>query len=174
MSKSDNIKRAKLHRQRKKESGKHILLNEQLEKDKQILRDKAANDNIKIIDRKLFGRKEKISTVLLEMIKPILLTAQDEEDARGIVTMGVVAWNCGIIKQTKGEDKLRDSMKAFKSNEISEERKLLDEYISIKCNQYSEYHDFITDFQLSFERDGRMNFTVLTGVTNDIAKTLNN
>jgi len=174
MSKSDNIKRAKLLRQRKKEREKQDLLNDNLLKDQQLLREKAKNDNIKIVDRSILGRKEKISTVLLEMIKPILFTAQDEEDARGIVSMGVVAWNCGIIKQTLGEDKLKDAMKALKSKENSWERNLLNEYIEIKCNQYSQYNDFITDFQLSFERDGRMNFTVLTGISNDIAKTLNN
>lgn len=147
-----------------------MLLDDQLEKDKQILRDKAAKDNIQIVDRKLLGKKEKISTVLLEMIKPILFTTRDEEDAKGIVTMGVVAWNCGIIKQTMGEEKLRDTMKTFKSKENSEEKKLLDEYINIKSNQYGQYNDFITDFQISFERDGSMNFTVLTGVFNDRAE----
>jgi hypothetical protein len=167
VSKSDNIKRAKLLRQRKKEREKSVLMDDQLERDKQILRDKAAKDNIQIVDRELLGKKEKISTVLLEMIKPILFAAQDEEDAKGIVTMGVVAWNCGIIQQTKGEEKLRETMKTFKSNENSEEKKLLDEYINIKINQYGQYNEFITDFQISFERDGSMNFTVLTGVLND-------
>lgn len=174
MSKSDNIKRAKLLRQRKKEREKQVLLNDNLLKDQQLLREKAEKENVKIVDRSMLGRKEKISTVLLEMIKPVLFTAQDEEDARGIVSMGVVAWNSGIIKQTLGEDKLEDAMKAFKSKENSWERNLLNEYIDIKCNQFGQYNDFITDFQLSFERDGRMNFTVLTGVTNEIAKTLNN
>jgi hypothetical protein len=174
MSKSDNIKRAKLLRQGKKEREKQALLNDNLLKDQQMLREKAEKDNVKIIDRSILGRKDKISTVLLEMIKPVLFTAQDEEDARGIVSMGVVAWNCGIIKQTLGEDKLKDAMKAFKSKENSWERNLLNEYIGIKCNKYGQYNDFITDFQLSFERDGRMNFTVLTGITDDIAKTLNN
>jgi hypothetical protein len=165
MSKADNVKRAKLLRQRKKEREKQVLMNGHLEKDNQILRDKAANDNVKIINRELLGRKEKISTVLLEMVEPLLFTAYDEEDARGIVTLGVVAWNCGIIKQTMGAEKLREAMKEFKSRENSEERKLLDEYIKIKCNKYDKYNDFITDFQISFEHGGRMNFTVLTEVT---------
>ncbi len=174
MSKSDNIKRAKLLRQRKKEREKQALLNDNLLKDQQLLREKAEKDNVKIVDRTVLGRKEKISTVLLEMIKPVLFTTQNEEEARGIVSMGVIAWNCGIIKQTLGEDKLKDALKAFKSKEDSWERNLLNEYIGIKCNQYGLYNDFITDFQLSFERDGRMNFTVLTGITDDITKTLNN
>jgi len=165
MSKSDNIKRAKLLRKQKKEREKQTLLSDNLLKDQQILREKAKKENAEIIDRTFLGRKEKVSTVLLEMIKPVLYTAQDEEDARGIVSMGVVAWNCGIIKQTMGEEKLKDAMKSFKSKESSEEKKLLDEYIDIKCNQYSQYNDYITDFKISFEHDGRMNFTVLTGMT---------
>jgi len=172
MSKSDNIKRAKRLRQRKKEREKQALLNENLLKDQQMLLEKAQKENMKIIDRSLLGRKEKISTVLLEMIKPVLFTAQDEKDARGIVSMGVLAWNFGIIKQMLGKDKMNDAMKALQITENSYERKLLDEYIQIKCNQFGQYNDFIVDFQICFEHDGRMNFTVLTGVTDDIAKTL--
>jgi len=174
MSRAKNIKRAKMLRQRKKEREKQTLLNDNLLKDQQALREKVEKDNIKIVDRSLLGRKEKISTVLLEMIKPVLFTAQDEEDARGIVSMGVVAWNCGIIKKILGEDKLKDAMKGFNGKENSEERKLLDEYIQIKCIQFGQYNDFITDFQVSFEHDGRMNFTVLTGVSDEITKTLKN
>jgi hypothetical protein len=131
MSKSNNIKRAKLLRQRKKEKEKQTILNDNLLKDQQMLHEKAEKDNVKIIDRSLLGIKEKISTVLLEMIKPILFTAQDEKDARGIISMGVAAWNCGIIKQTLGEDKLNAAMKNFKSKETSEVRKSLDEFIQI-------------------------------------------
>lgn len=98
------------------------------------------------------------------MIKPILSTAQDEEDAKGIVSMGVAAWNWGIIKQTMSQEKLQEILGEIKSKANSAEITLLYEYISMKCNQYGQYLDFITDFRLSFERDGRMNFTVLTGV----------
>lgn len=164
MSKADNIKRAKILRQRKKEREKQTTMNGQLWKDQQVLREKAEKENMKVVDRSLFGRKEKISSILLEMIKPVLFTAQDEEDARGIVSMGVVAWNCGIIKQTMGDKKLKEAMKSFKANENNEEKKLLDRYIEIKCNQYHQYTDLITDFQVSFERDGRMNFSVMTCV----------
>lgn len=170
MSKADNIKRAKILLQRKKERNKQTKMNGQLWKDQQVLREKAEKENMKIVDRSLLGRKEKISTVLLELIKPILFTAQDEEEARGIVSMGVVAWNCGIIKQTMGDEKLKEAMKSFKATENSEEKKLLDRYIELKCNHYHQYNDFIADFQLSFERDGRMNFTVITSVNNDISK----
>lgn len=172
MARSKNIKRAKLLRQRKKEMEKgmekenYSIMNDKLEKDKQILRDKAARDHFTIIDRSISGRKEKISTVLLEMILPLLSTAQDEEDAKGIVSMGVAAWNCGIIKQTIGEEKLREVLKELQSDASQDQLNLFDEYISIKCNNYGQYNDFITDFRISFEKDGRMNFTVLTGVKN--------
>jgi hypothetical protein len=172
VAKSKNRKRAKLLRKRKKEREKQTLFNDNLLKDRQMLLEKAEKENIKIIDRALLGRKEKISSVLLEMIKPVLFTAQDEKDARGIVSMGVLAWNFGIIRQTLGEDKLNDAMKLLKIKEDSYERILLEEYIQLKCNQFGQYNDFITDFNISFERDGRMNFTVLAGITDDIAKTL--
>jgi hypothetical protein len=168
MSKSDNIKRAKLLRQQKKERKKQLLENDLLLNDKQVLKERAGKNNSVVIDRSLLAGKEKISTILLEMIKPVLFTAQDEEDARGIISMGVAAWNCGILKQTIGEEKLKDVMKSFKSNENSAERKLLVEYINIKCDKFGQYNDLITDFQVSFERDGKLNFTVLTGISKPV------
>lgn len=108
------------------------------------------------------------------MIKPILLTAQDEDDVRGIVTMGIAAWNCGIIKQTQGEEELQKTLRAFKVKKYSNERKLLEEYIKIKCTQYGQYNDFIADSQLSIEPNGGMNLSVYTRVTDEIAKRLSN
>jgi hypothetical protein len=171
MSKAGNKKRAKLLRQRKKERERQTLLNAAMQKDQEFLHEKVEKENIKIIDRALLGRKEKISSLLIEMIEPVLYTASDEEEARGIVSMGISAWNCGIIKQLFGEEKLEAALKKFKGKKYSEERQLLDEYIDIKCNKYSLYNDYITDFKISFEIDGSMNLTVLTGVPGNI-KTL--
>jgi|GEM_PF-1467279 len=173
MSKNGNKKRAKLLCQRKKEREQQALSDNILQKNKQILCEKAEKKNIKIIDRSLLGTQEKISAVLIEMIKPILFVAKDEEDARGMVSMGVVAWNCGIIKQTLGEEKLKLALKSFQSKKYSKEKNILDKFIEIKCTLYGGYNDFITDFQISFDHDGSMNFTVLTGITDDIARTLN-
>jgi hypothetical protein len=165
MSKSQNIKRAKMLRQRKKEREKQPLSNENVLKDIEMLREKAKMNNAKIVNRALLGRNEKISSVLLEMIQPILYTAQDEEDAKGIVAMGVVAWNCGIIKKNIGDEKLNEFMKVFKGKKNSIERQLLEEYIQIKCIKFEKYNEFIADYKISFGRDGSMNFSVLIGVS---------
>lgn len=161
-------------RLKKKERDGLLRIEYQLEKDKQILKNVAEKDGMTIIDRAALGRKEKISTILLEMIKPLFYEAHDEQDVKGIVSMGVVAWNCGIIKETEGEAKLKKVMKSFKSQKNDDNRRLLDKYIQIKCSNYGQYNDFITHFEMSFEKDGQLNFTVLTGVTNDLLQTLNN
>lgn len=101
---------------------------------------------------------------LLEMIKPVLLTAHDVETIKEFVSMGISAWNCGIIKQTLGEDQLKNIMKGFRAEEGSQERKLLNDYIQIKCNLYSQFTELITDYKISFSRNGKMSFTVMTAV----------
>jgi hypothetical protein len=53
-------------------------------------------------------------------------------------------------------------METYKGNHNDDNMDLLAEYIDIKCTQYKQYNDFITDFKISFEKDGRLNFTVLT------------
>jgi hypothetical protein len=170
-SKSKNRKRAQMLRKKKRDRERMLVAETQLEKDKKVLRESAQKDGVTIVDRSALGRKEKISSLLLDMIKPMIPMSKDEEDLRGIISMGVVAWNCGIIKSTRGEKELNKVLKSFKSQESQENKKLLDEYIQLKCEKYGQYNDFITNFEISIEDDGRLNFTVLTGVTDDIVKT---
>jgi hypothetical protein len=152
------------------EREKLLISNDQLAKDQQKLMDAAKIQGINVVDRSVFGRKDKISTILLEMIYPIFYEAKDEEDVRGIVSMGVVAWNCGIIKATKGEKELFNMMNSFKRKVNPKEKKLLDEFIQLKCTKYSQYKEYITNFEISFENDGRLNFSVLTDVTDELLR----
>ncbi|MEI6050654.1 MAG: hypothetical protein WCS03_17290 [Bacteroidota bacterium] len=147
MSKTDNIKRAKLLKQKKR--GRETLLHQddQLEKDQQKLKQAANKEGFKVIDRSVFGIKEKVSTLLLEMVYPLFYEARNEEDIRNMVILGVAAWNSGIIKATKGKKELDKILKSIKGNEDIETRKLIDEYIDIKCTKYSQYNDFITKFR---------------------------
>ena len=161
-------------RQKKKAREELLEMDSQIEKNKQLLKESAEKDGVKVIDRAALGSKEKISTLLLEMVNPLFYEANDEEDVRGIVAMGVTAWNSGIIKATSGASELNKLMKSFKSEGFDYEKKLLDEYIQIKCDKYGRYNDIITKFELSFEKGGKLNLTVLTGVTDEISKTLNN
>jgi len=163
MSKSDNIKRAKLLRERKRERERGLKQTDQLKKDQQKLLENATKEGHKIVDRSVFGRKEKISSLLLEMIYPLFDDARNEEEVRGIVSFGLVAWNCGIIKATSGELELKKAMQGFKSQESIENRNLLEEYINIKCSKYQQYTELIVDYKISFEKDGRLNFSVVTG-----------
>lgn len=161
-------------RQKKKEREKLLEMDSQLEKTKQMLKESAEKEGVKVIDRAALGSNEKISTLLLTMVNPLFYEANDEEDVRGIVAMGVTAWNCGVIKAKSGASELNKVMKSFKSEGFDYEKKLLDEYIKIKCDKYGRHNDFITKYELSFEKGGRLNLTVLTGVTDEIAKSLNN
>ena len=173
-SKTKNRKRAQMLRAKKRKRELLSVAGDQLEKNKKRLREFAEKDGVKIIDRSALGMKEKISTLLLDMIKPLIYEAYGEEDLRGIISMGVVAWNCGIIKTTRGEKELNKILKTFKSQDNLENKKLLDEYIQIKCEKFGQYNDFITYFEISIEDDGQLNFTVLTEITEEIAKTLTN
>jgi hypothetical protein len=163
VSRSDNIKRAKLLRKKKKEREKQNQYDDQFEKDQQELIQRANEEGNKVYNRSELGKKEKISTLVLEMIFPLLKTAYDEKDTRGIISLGVAAWNAGIIKSTLGEKEMNNLLRSNKVNITKEELRLLEDYIDLKCNKYDQYKDFITDFKISFEKGGILNFTVLTG-----------
>lgn len=161
MSKSKNIRRSKLLHKKKQDRERQLHMKDQLENDKRELLIRNESDQVKVIDRDLNGT-EKISILVSEMVKEVLDTAVDHEDAKGILTMGIVAWNCAIIKQLHGEEKFQETIKLFKAEENSYERELLNEYIDIKCSKYPQYRDFIIDYKLSLNKDGSMNFVVLS------------
>jgi len=77
--------------------------------------------------------------------------------------LSIIAWNAGIIKAISGEIELEKALMDFKSKTDSEERKILNEYINIKCSKYGQYKEFITNFELSLEENGRLNLSVITG-----------
>lgn len=163
MSKTKNRKRARLLHQRKKERIKQASITEMIEKDRQMLIQNAEKFDVKVVDRSVAGNKEKISTVLLEMIKPMLATAKSNSEIKGMIFMGVLAWNCGIIKQNLGDEKLNEAINSFFNLENELEKMLLKELINYKCTEYVQYNDYIIDYQLSFGSNGSMGFSVITG-----------
>ena len=119
----------------------------------------------------MFNGKKKISNLVLEMVTPLLIKAKSEEEIRIIVALGITAWNSGIIKDIRGPIALNETLKDFDKNANPKEFKLLEEFISIKCGKYKKYLDFITDYELSFEKNGRaLNLTVLTDLTEGLLK----
>lgn len=159
MSRTRNSKRAKALHQKKTANQKPIKKIESRINDISI----NESDGTVIIDRAMTGSKYKISQLVIEMVQPILDTANDREEIRGILSLGVVAWNCGILKEKAGEIELRKVLRKFNAREFSSERRLLDEFIDIKCTKYKVYSEFIIDYRLSMD-SGSFNFTVTTAL----------
>ena len=122
-------------------------------------------DDIVVIDRAMIGSKYKVSALVLEMVQPMLVDANDPEEMREILSMGVVAWNCGILRDIGGEAALNEVFMKLKAGEYRYERKLLDEYIDIKCTKFKAYNEIIIGYELS-EDEGKLNFTVTTAANN--------
>jgi len=160
MSTEKNRKRLRLLRQLKKE--RESAVPKSLQESKNKLIKKAEIHNAQVIDRAVLGGKEKISEILLEMISPCLNEAESNEEARAYITMGILAWNCGIVKIVKGEDALKNSLKDYGRKDISNEIALVKEYIQIKCDQYGQYNDFIVDYDITFKKPGEIELNILT------------
>jgi hypothetical protein len=163
MSKSRNIKRARALRQKK--ALKHYC-NKPLKHENIIfpLTEAGLTDEILVFDRALIGSKYKVSELVIEMIYPMLITANSLKEIREIYSLGVVAWNCGIIWETSGEAGLLKVLRMFKNGESFYERKLLDEYINVKCTKYKAHKEFIINYELTLGNDSSK-FTVTTILT---------
>ena len=163
MSKSRNIKRARALRQKKVLK---LKCNNPSKHENNIypLIEADLTDDILVFDRALIGSKYKVSELVIEMINPILTTANSLKEIREIYSLGVVAWNCGIIRVTSGEAGLLKVLRKFKDGESFYERKLLDEYINVKCTKYKAHNEFIINYELTLGNDSSK-FTVTTVLT---------
>ena len=156
MSRSKNLKRAKALHQKK------VLIPKSQEIAVQhIVNPLFYNGDLKFVsvDRALTGSNYKVSGLVMEMIQPLLDTANEPEDMRGMLFMGVVAWNYGILRESEGDSEFNEAfLKSGKFEDIPW-IKLLDEYIELKCTKYKEYHEYIIDYKFTCTAD-KVRFTV--------------
>jgi hypothetical protein len=124
-------------------------------------------DDRVVIDRALIGSEYKVSALVIEMVQPMLDDANDLEEIREILVMGIIAWNCGILRDTGLEAELSEVFRKLKAREYLYERKLLDEYIDIKCTKFKAYDDFIIGHEFSVD-EGKFKFTVTTPANDKI------
>lgn len=156
-SKSKNRKRNQILRQRKKE--RELLSQE----------DKPIGYN-KIQKRlKKFGKveirnnqtiKKKISTVVSEMLEPLMEEARSFKEEKNIIGMGIMAWNLGVIKTYKGEEEMQKSLQELKPKIPKTFLEILIEYVEIKCTKYKQYDHFIYDYEFTKINDHQNHLSV--------------
>jgi hypothetical protein len=159
MSRSKNLKRAKALHQKKVLNRKGIK-NSEHNSDQGALQEVFTDKRI-IIDRALIGSEYKVSSLVMEMVQPLLDDANDLEELRNILLLAIVAWNYGILRDQGGEASLDKEFNKIKPGEQLFERKLLNEYIDIKCAKYKAYDEYIIGYKLT-ENEGKVKFTVTT------------
>jgi hypothetical protein len=161
MSRSKNLKRAKALHQKK-------VLNRQGNKTTEKRFNPFAppksdlSDVNLVIDREWIGGSYKVSRLVMDLVQPLLDEANDLEEVNTILSLGVLAWNSGIIRETSGEEALGLLLGHTATIDIPT-RKLLDNLIELKCTKYKDYIDFIVEFDFSTD-DGGGNFTVQTAL----------
>jgi len=154
-SKSRNRKRSQMLRQRKKERELTEQEKESYgipEKEKKLKVQLGRNVQVKLKDTP----GEKISDLVLQMIKTLLKEARSFNEEQNIVGMGIMAWNLGVIKAEKGEKEMLKSLAGFKMSIPGEFMEIMMEYIEIKCTEYRKHKQFIFDYDY-IRKDRRSN-----------------
>ena len=156
-SKSKNRKRARIHKQRKKErellsqGDKPIGMNKIQKRLKMF-------GNIELRNKQ--SNKKKISTVVAEMLQPLMEEALSFNEERNIIGMGIIAWNLGVIKTYKGEEEMQKSLLELKPKIPNPFLKILTEYIEIKCTKYKQYDHFVYDYEFTRINEHQNNLSV--------------
>ena len=156
-SKSRNRKRSQILKQRKKE--RELLSQEDKPIGYDIIQKRVKKlGNFEI--RKHQSKKIKISTVVSEMLEPLMEEARSIKEERNIIGMGITAWNLGVIKTYKGEEEMQKSLRDLKPKIPNSLLEILMEYVEIKCTKYKQYDHFIFDYEFTRINEHQNNLSV--------------
>ena len=158
-SKSRNIKRSRMLRQRKKARELGEKENEvhglpQMEK---RLKNRLGID-VEVRNKNATGKK--ISNVVSQMIQPLMKGARSFKEEQNIIGLGIMAWNLGVVKAYKGEKEMLKSLEEFKMMFPDVLKEVMMEYVEIKCTDYEEYDQFIYDYEFTRIDGSHNNLTV--------------
>ena len=128
--------------------------------------DKELNTDVKFnYKKKTKGRK--ISNVVSEMIQPLMEEARTFKEEQNIVGLGVIAWNLGVIKINKGEKEMQKALKGLAMKLPKEIIKVLLKFSEVKSENYSEYNEFIVDYEFTKINSYQNNLTVSYKLINE-------
>ena len=163
MGKSKNRKRSKILHQRKKQRETKEMSQDNKSAYAIAKIEKRLNEEFSLnvkLHHNSNPEGRKISEVLSEMIQPLIDDAKTFEEEQGIVGLGVMAWNLGVIKKNKGEKEMRKVLKSISVMLPKQIKKLLLYYSEVKCNNYSEYNEIIVDYEFTRINSHQNNLTV--------------
>lgn len=107
-------------------------------------------------------KRETISELVLDIVEPLLVDQNDDDEIRAIIQMGISAWNAAVMKITDGKEKvaklLNNSKRLMQEWEFEE----LLATIKLKEELYPNNLSLITDFDLVFNNDNTYKLTVET------------
>jgi hypothetical protein len=165
MGKTKNRKRAKMMRLRKKE--REMLQNTEspgIPEIKSRLNQYYEGKDIKLQNR---NPQIKISNIILRMIAPLMKNANSFTEEQNIVGIGVTAWNLGIIKTYKGEDKMLNSLNKLGMELSKDYKDILLEYADKKITEYPDYDQLIHDYEFKSINKKNNNLTVAYASINE-------
>ena len=160
-------------------SKRHRLSNNrQVAREKESLNSMDQAESRKEMEKRLkrFGKIElkeiepseiKISSVILEMLKPLLDQANSIKDEKQIIQMGIIAWNLGVIKTYESEEAMLSSIQDMRPRITEEILEKLMEYVERKCSKYKKYDQFIYDYQIKRLPGPSLNLSVAYESVND-------
>lgn len=158
-SKTKNRKKAQIRRQQKKQR-EAIQSNEIVGKSALEKRLKQDYKDVGIQIRNNNNSEIKISNLVLQLIAPLMNEAKSFDEESNIAGLGVMAWNLGIIKASKGENEMLKSLDSFGMEIPLDYKNLLLKYAEKKCLDFPDYNNIIYDYEFKSIDDQNNNLSV--------------
>ncbi|MEO6904174.1 MAG: hypothetical protein ABI315_13630 [Bacteroidia bacterium] len=166
MGKADNIKRAKRLKEAKRKREQDALITSGLGPASKIVQERNAKKGIEI---RLNNGKIKYSALLKEFVHPIVSDQDDISIVKTKYMFGVQAWNSAILREKSEKLYLlakKDISKIIP--DAPEVDQLFDELVKRKQEEFSEYKNIFTDFEIKKLRGLDYDLTVATTPLKDL------
>lgn len=114
-------------------------------------------------DTKLDPYHKKVSDIIQNFSEPLINMANTEEAIKVTIDFCIVAWNLAVSKNKnpeKADDLFNSYINAYDEEIRESMRNNMNFMISRKDKLFSEDNVMIADYQLYFDKDGNMNFSV--------------
>ena len=156
-------------RSRKKKKKKPINYSSQknrktgLEKNYSILKERIIKNQSEA-EFKIGVLPHLVSELILDFGKDYLESCVTDDDYKKTIVLLIASWNVASMPESKREKAIKELPVVMMLPIIEEEIRVL---INRKISLYDDYKYFVKDYELSFDKNGDINFSVASFPLND-------
>lgn len=108
--------------------------------------------------------KHRVSDLVIDFLSEELATCKSEEEERGLIPMGIMAWNIASFDEKQREEQLQDLLQKVeeKTGFADDLEEVMRDLINKKITYYNKYKYFIISYDITSTPGGGLHLSVVS------------